>query len=153
MWLPFPLSRHAAVHHRWRCSLLFVLPSCHSHITPSKSLPNKPIATSTPVTVKPGVYPLPKSLQKAPSHRHNIPNPTTIPRTDFETRRHSLITQGTYSTTEFSRPPTQLAGSLSVPRPGQNAHSVLLILDVAVTHYLHLIKTAASYGAVIYCSL
>ena len=123
--------------HRWRYSLLFVLPPHHSHRTLSKSLPNKPTASLTPVAVKPGVNPLPKSLQ-AQSHCHNISNPTTMPRTDFETLRHSLSTQGTYSAKEFFRPPAQLAGSLSMPRLGQKAHSTLPILDIAVTHCLHM---------------
>ena len=60
-----------------------------------------------------------------------------MPRIDFETRRRSLSTQGTYSATELSHPPVQLAGSLSVPRPGQKAHSALPTLDVAAAHYLH----------------
>ena len=154
MW-PLTLSkrgRKARGHLSWRCSLLFVLPSHHTHRTFSKSLPNKPTASSTPVAIKPYVYPLPKSLQ-AQSHRHNIPNPITTPRTDFESLRHSLSTQGTYSATEFSRPPVQLAGFLSIPQPGQIAHSALPILDLAVTHYLHLIKTAAPCGAVVHHSL
>ena len=145
----FPFVSPCCVNLRWRCSLLFVLPSYRSHRTLLKSLPNKPTASPTPVAVKPCVYPLPESLQ-APSHRHNIPNPTMTPRTDFETRRHSMSTQGTYSVTEFSRAPAQLAGSLSVPRPGQKAHCALNILDIAVTHYLHLIKTAAPYSAVVH---
>ena len=41
----------------------------------------------------------------------------------YITHKHSLVTLGTCSATEFSRPPAQQAGSHPVSRPGQKAPS------------------------------
>jgi hypothetical protein len=48
----------------------------------------------------------------------------------FNTCRHSLVTPRACSATEFSRPPAQLAGSLPVSRPGQEAPSALPTLYI-----------------------
>jgi hypothetical protein len=118
--------------------------------------PSTPIELSKPIRK-------PTEIQFTTSHRRLVTNPSNLgtkrplqpqqPRTTysrrFHTCRHSLVTLGACSATEFSRPPAQLAGFLCPGRARKRTlgSSALPTLSYAVKILLEYRLDSASLTA------